>query len=93
MAKKFPLSGHSFSLVGDMIKNGKDDKMCMSHDAECVTWNELDRTLKSMDKLCSAYRSEMQSKIEGIKKAIYLSSASVAFIVVLIEFVLKFWIG
>jgi len=91
MAKKMPLSGHSFGLIGDMVKNRCEALVSKQHDKQCVTWDELDRTLVNMDKLCTAYRMTMEEKIKTIKKAIYLSSAAVGFAISIFEIVLHYF--
>lgn len=43
------------------------------------------------EKLCVARRQTIQEQIEGLKKTIYVSSAAITMIIVIVQFILTFW--
>jgi hypothetical protein len=45
------------------------------------------------DKLCIARRDALLEKIDGLKKAIYVSGASITAIIVIVQFILTLWKG
>lgn len=49
-------------------------------DKDCVT-----------EKLCESRRETLNETINGLKKAIYVSSTAVAVVIVIVQFILTFW--
>lgn len=43
------------------------------------------------EKLCEARRQTIQEQISGIKKTIYVTSAAITIVIVIVQFVLTFW--
>ena len=90
----FSLGLCSLSDLGKIIRKGpQKNKILNSHHGagDLVTWDELDRVLKSSDKLCTAYRETQDEKLAGIRKAIYASSATVGLVVSVVQIGLHFY--
>jgi len=79
---------HAIRTDKQLQKNRQKVKAINPNDL--VTWDDLERWGAATDKLCGAYRKGMEEKIEGIKKAIYISSGAVGFIIVVFQLILRF---